>query len=122
MEKSAFNTTLAHGPGHAGVKENGLGEKSAKAKLLKSVTTQGVVSGRATGGSAVAVLAEPIINPGGGIGWAEMALAASARHVAMKILAEENRMDLSVGAEGTCMTTSNDEGQILISTREDGQT
>jgi hypothetical protein len=106
MEKSAFKTTLAHGPGHAGVKENGLGEKSAKEKLLNSVTTQGVVSGRATGGSAVAVLAEPITNPGGGIGWAEIALAASARQAAMKVLAEENRTDRRVGAGGTCMTTS----------------
>src|SRR6478735_5371229 len=100
MEKSAFKTTLAHGPGHAGVKENGLGEKSAKAKLLNSVTTQGVVLGRATGGSAVAVLAEPITNPGGGIGWAEAALAASMKHAAMNI-AEENKIERSDGAEGT---------------------
>jgi hypothetical protein len=103
MEKSAFKTTLAHGPGHAGVKENGLGEKSAKAKLLKSVTTQGVVSGRATGGSAVAVLPEPITSPGGGIGWAEIAPAASARQAATNILREENKMDRKTGAEGTCM-------------------
>src|SRR5690349_19542705 len=101
MEKSAFNTTLAHGPGHAGVKENGLGEKSAKAKLLNSVTTQGVVSGRAMGGSAVAVLAEPITNPGGGIGWAEAALAASMRHTAVNIFAEENKIERRDGAEGT---------------------
>src|SRR5579859_1035347 len=103
MEKSAFNTTLAHGPGHAGVKENGLGEKSAKAKLLNSVTTQGVESGRATGGSAVAVLAEPITNPGGGIGWAKAALAASTRQAATNIFAEENEMER---AEGMYMTTS----------------
>ena len=45
-----------------------LGEKSAKAKLLNSVTTHGVVFGLAIGGSAVAVLPEPITNPGGGIG------------------------------------------------------
>src|SRR5689334_1821079 len=102
MEKSAFNTTLAHGPGHAGVKENGLGEKSAKEKLLNSVTTHGVVLGRAMGGSAVAVLAEPITNPGGGIGWAEIAPAASARQAAMNIFAGDRR----VGAAGTCMTTS----------------
>jgi hypothetical protein len=102
MEKSAFKTTLAHGPGHAGVNENGLGEKSAKEKLLNSVTTQGVVSGRAMGGSAVAVLAEPITNPGGGIGWAEIALAASARQAAMNIFAGERK----AGEEGTCITTS----------------
>src|SRR5579864_157528 len=106
MEKSAFNITLAHGPGQAGVKENGLGEKSAKAKLLNSVTTQGVVLGRATGGSAVAVLPEPITNPGGGIGWAEIALAASNRQAAMNIFTEENKMDREAGAEGMCMTTS----------------
>jgi hypothetical protein len=106
MEKSAFKTTLAHGPGHAGVKENGLGEKSAKAKLLNSVTTQGVVSGRGTGGSAVAVLAEPITSPGGGIGWAEIALAESTRQVATNIFADENKMDRRDGAERTCMTTS----------------
>jgi hypothetical protein len=92
MEKSAFNTTLAHGPGHAGVNEKGLGEKSAKAKLLKSVTTQGVVSGRATGGSAVAVLPEPITKPGGGIGCAEIAVAASARQAATNIFAEDNKV------------------------------
>src|SRR5579859_7826564 len=101
MEKSAFNTTLAHGPVHAGVKENGLGEKSAKAKLLNSVTTQGVVLGRATGGSAVAVLAEPITNPGGGISWAEAAAAASTRLAATNIFAEVNKMEREVRAEGT---------------------
>jgi hypothetical protein len=106
MEKSAFNTTLAHGPEHAGVNENGLGEKSAKAKLLNSVTTQGVVLGRAMGGSAVAVLPEPITNPGGGIGWAETAAAARTRHAAMNIFAEENKIDLSAEAEGTSITTS----------------
>ena len=122
MEKSAFKTTLAHGPGHAGVKENGLGEKSAKAKLLKSVTTQGVVSGRAMGGSAVAVLAEPITSPGAGIGWAETALAASTRQAAANILTKENKMDRIAGAEETSMTTSKDEGQILISSSKVGQT
>jgi hypothetical protein len=106
MEKSAFKTTLAHGPGQAGVKENGLGEKSAKAKLLNSVTTQGVVSGRAMGGSAVAVLPEPITNPGGGIGWAEIAPAANTRQAAENIFMEENKMDRRAGTEGTCMTTS----------------
>src|SRR3954447_4974965 len=105
MEKSAFNTTLAHGPGHAGVKENGLGEKSAKAKLLKSVTTHGVVSGRATGGSAVAVLAEPITSPGGGIGWAEIAVAASTMQAVINIFAEENKTDRTA-ADGMGMTTS----------------
>jgi hypothetical protein len=58
------------------------------------------------GGSAVAVLPEPITNPGGGIGWAKIALAASAMHVATNIFLEENKMDRRVGAEGTCMTTS----------------
>jgi len=103
MEKSAFKTTFAHGPGHAGVKENGLGEKSAKAKLLNSVTTQGVVSGRTTGGSAVAVLAEPITSPGGGIGWAEIAVAANTRQATKNIFAEENEMER---ADGMGMTTS----------------
>src|ERR1051326_1833458 len=107
MEKSAFNTTLAHGPGQAGVKENGLGEKSANAKLLKSVTTQGVVSGRAMGGSAVAVLAEPITNPGDGIGWAETAQAKSTRQAATNIFAEESKVDWSEGTQGMCITTSN---------------
>jgi len=106
MEKSAFNTTLAHGPGHAGVKENGLGEKSAKAKLLNSVTTHGVVTGRAMGGSAVAVLPDPITNPGGGIGWAEVAPAANTKQAATNIFAEENKMDRSEGAEEMDMTTS----------------
>src|SRR4029077_8422600 len=106
MEKSAFKTTLAHGPGHAGVKENGLGEKFAKATLLNSVTTQGVVLGRAMGGSAFAVLAEPITNPGDGIGWAETAPAESTRQAALNIFAEENKMDRRMGAEGMCMTTS----------------
>src|SRR5579859_7117790 len=124
MEKSAFKTTLAHGPGQpaAGVKENGLGEKSAKEKLLNSVTTQGVVLGRAMGGSAVAVLAEPITNPGDGIGWAETALAASTRPAAMNIFAEETKTDRRAGAAGMCMTTSINEGQILISKGEMGQT
>jgi hypothetical protein len=86
MEKSAFRTTFAHGPGHAagGVNENGLGEKFAKATLLNSVTTQGTVLGRETGGSAVAVLAEPITNPGEGI-CATSALAASRRQAAVNI-------------------------------------
>jgi hypothetical protein len=70
----------------------------------------------------VAVLAEPITNPGGGIGWAETALAASTRQAAANIFAEENKMDRKAGAEGTCMTTSKnnskDEGQILISKRK----
>src|SRR3954452_23217088 len=60
-EKSASSTTFAHGPGHdaGGVKVNGLGEKSANWTLEKSCTAQGVVCGRGTGGSAVAVLDEP---------------------------------------------------------------
>jgi hypothetical protein len=106
MEKSAFKITLAHGPGHVGLKENGLGEKSAKAKLLNSVTTQGVVLGRAIGGSAVAVLPEPITSPGGGMGWAEIAAAASITQAETNIFVEENKIDLSAEAEGTGMTTS----------------
>src|SRR5215472_6880857 len=73
MEKSALKTTLAHGPGQPAGGTNGknLGEKLLKAMLLKSSTTHGTVSGRGTGGSAVAVLADPITSPGGGIGCAE---------------------------------------------------
>lgn len=80
MEKSASRITLAHGPGHAaaGAKENNFGEKSLKAMLLKSGTTQGVVSGRGTGGSAVAVLAEPICEPGAGMAWAALITESSA--------------------------------------------
>jgi hypothetical protein len=40
---------------------NGFGEKSAKARLEKSCTAHGVVAGRGTGGSAVAVLDEPTV-------------------------------------------------------------
>src|SRR5215471_9460812 len=62
MEKSALKTTLAHGPGQpaGGRNEKNLGEKLAKAMLLKSSTTHGTVFGRGTGGSANAVLADPI--------------------------------------------------------------
>src|SRR5215831_2478204 len=61
-EKLAVSTTFAHGPGQAagGVYWKVLGLKSANLKLLNSETTQGVVFGRGTGGSAVAVLGEPI--------------------------------------------------------------
>jgi hypothetical protein len=108
MEKSAFKTILAQGPGHpeGGVKENGLGEKSAKAKLLNKVTTQGVVLGRASAGSAVAVLPEPITSPGGGIGWAEIALAASMRLAATNIFAVKKEKDARLAAQETFMTTS----------------
>src|SRR6185312_1649387 len=103
MEKSAFNTTLAHGPGQpaGGVNENGLGEKSAKATLLNSVTKQGGVSGRVSGGSAVAVFPDPITRPGDGIVWAESAPAASSRPAMIKtfvrglrglVLAEEKTL------------------------------
>src|SRR6185312_1793640 len=94
MEKSAFKTTLAQGPGQpaGGVNENGLGEKSAKAKLLNSVTTHGVVFGRGTGGSAVAVLAEPITRPGGGIVCAASRLAASIRPANARVLAAAGRI------------------------------
>jgi len=59
---------LAQGAGQAagGEKENNSGEKLAKAILLKSCTTHGVVSGRGTGGSAVAVFGEPITRTGAG--------------------------------------------------------
>jgi hypothetical protein len=99
-----------------------LGEKSAKAKLLKSVTTHGVVSGRATGGSAVAVLPEPITKPGGGIGWADIAVAANTMQAATNIFAEDNKVDRTAAADETGMTTSKDEAQILISSSELGQT
>jgi len=77
MEKSAFRTTLAHGPGQpaGGVKENAWSEKSANTKPVNNGTTQGVVPGRVTGGSAVAVFADPITSPGGGIVCARLAHA-----------------------------------------------
>jgi hypothetical protein len=40
----------------------------------------------------------------------------------VNIFTEETKMDRSVGIAGECMTTSKDEGQILISKYEDGQT
>src|ERR1043166_2551805 len=87
MEKSAFNTTFAQGPGQpaGGVKVNGLGLKSAKTSLLKSVTTHGVVSGRGTGGSAVAVLADPITRPGAGMFCAKTNEAAKTKPAAIII-------------------------------------
>src|SRR5580698_5842314 len=114
MEKSAFKTTLAHGPGQpaGGVKVNGLGEKSAKTKLLNKVTTHGVVLGRARVGSAVAVFPEPITNPGGGMAWAVSALAASRRLAATNIFAVKNVLWLA--DEKTCMTCLHGEGQILM--------
>src|SRR5882762_10379045 len=88
MEKSASSTTLTHGPGHdkGGVNENGLGEKSAKVKLLNSVTSQGVVSGRVTGGSAVAVLAEPMASPGGGMTCVEAVDVMNAKKAIAKMV------------------------------------
>jgi hypothetical protein len=61
-EKSADRITLAHGPGQpaGGVNENGLGLPFSGPTLEKSCTTHGVVLGRVSGGSAVAVFAEPI--------------------------------------------------------------
>jgi hypothetical protein len=66
IEKSPSKTTFAHGPGQpaGGVKENDFGEKSANATFVKSDTTQGCAPGRATGGSAVTVFADPIVGPG----------------------------------------------------------
>src|SRR5260221_2685102 len=89
MEKSAFRTTLAQGPGQSvgGVKENAWREKSAKTKFVNSGTTQGVVAGRVTGGSAVAVLADPICNPGGGIVCARLAQALATITRARSVLA-----------------------------------
>src|SRR6266702_7009880 len=77
MEKSAFRTTLAHGPGQpaGGAKENAWSEKSANTNPVNNGTTQGVVAGRVTGGSAVAVFADPITSPGGGIVCARLAHA-----------------------------------------------
>src|SRR5215467_457425 len=91
MEKSASRTTFAHGPGQdaGGANENNLGEKFAKAILLKSCTTQGVVRGRGTGGSAVAVLGEPICKPGSGMACPELATAASMTMAIMKNLAAD---------------------------------
>jgi hypothetical protein len=109
MEISAFRTTLAHGPGQpeGGVKENGLGEKSANATLLNKGTMQGVVLGRGTAGSAVAVLAEPITSPGGGMVCAEIALVMSMRHAIANIFEpEKNVKDLRLVAKKTCITTS----------------
>jgi hypothetical protein len=107
MEKSAFKTTFAHGPGHpaGGANENGLGEKSAKTTLLNKVTTQGVVLGRARAGSADAVFPEPITNPGGGMGWAEIALAASIRLAATNIFAVKKK-GVRFVAEKTCIAAS----------------
>src|SRR5260370_3943830 len=103
MEKSAFRTILAQGPSQAagGVKVKGLGEKSAKTSLVKSGTTHGVVSGRGTGGSAVAVLADPITRPGGGMLCAESMQAASSRLAVARILAAgfENDLEFPVGLQ-----------------------
>src|SRR5216684_1737424 len=61
-EKSPSKTTFAHGPGQSlgGAYANSFGVKSANLKSLKSCTTQGLVRGRGTGGSAVAVFGDPI--------------------------------------------------------------
>src|SRR5215471_3169204 len=73
MEKSALKTTLAHGPGQpaGGRNVKNLGEKLLKAMLLKSSTTHGTVFGRGIGGSANAVLADPITSPDDGLGFSE---------------------------------------------------
>src|SRR5215469_5015400 len=61
-EKSPSKTTFDQGPGHpvGGAYSNSLGAKSSNLKLLKSCTTHGVVRGRRTNGSAVAVFGESI--------------------------------------------------------------
>src|SRR5215469_397425 len=115
MEKSALRTTLLHGPGQpaGGVKVNEWREKSAKTKLLKSWTTHGVVSGRGTGGSAVAVFAQPITRPGGGMVWADMTLATSSRPVAARILVTllTRRVVSSLGLQVTFIGSSKKVGQ-----------
>src|SRR5215469_2463638 len=60
--KSITRITLAHGPGQfsGGAYWNGLMLKSANSRFEKSWTTQGFSFGCDTGGSAVAVLPEPI--------------------------------------------------------------
>ena len=95
--------TLAQGPGHpaGGAYEKGRGEKSLKATLLNSGTTQGVVLGRGMVGSAVAVFPEPITKPGGGIVWAETMLAASTKPAATNIFAEKRNVHLL--DEKTCI-------------------
>src|SRR5215469_15012590 len=102
IEKAASRTTLAQGAWQAagGVKENNFGEKSANAILLKSCTTQGVVAGRGTGGSAVAVLGEPITRPGAGMAWPKVGAATSITMATTKSLAairENVVMDLFAG-------------------------
>src|ERR1700688_1095075 len=60
---SASRTTFAHGRGQAagGANWYGFGEKSAKLTPVKSGTTHGVVRGRGTGMSAVAVFELPTV-------------------------------------------------------------
>jgi|SRR5882724_1317441 len=120
MEKSAFSTTLAQGPGQSagGVKENAWSEKSAKVKPLNRVTTQGVVAGRVTGGSAVAVLADPITNPGGGMGCARpahaLAMITMARSVLVtgKINFDEFSFDERAGENKTFINASKSESKV----------
>src|SRR6185437_3060895 len=116
MEKSAFNTTFAQGPGQpaGGVKVNGLGLKSAKTSLLKSVTTHGVVSGRGTGGSAVAVLADPITRPGAGMFCAKTNEAAKTKPAATIIFMTgfENELGLLFGWREEFIRASKVSGQF----------
>src|SRR5579863_7014411 len=101
MEKSAFKTTLAHGPGQAGgVKEKDFGEKSANAMALKSGTTHGVLSGRGTAGSAVAVLADPITSPGGGMVCARPAHPPKNIPAIKSVLAVDFQNDLGTNGRG----------------------
>src|SRR5258706_15187063 len=78
-EKSAASTTFAHGAEQpaGGANVNSLGEKSANVTLVNSGTTHGVVFGTATGGSAVAVLADPTVGALSAVP-ASMARAAAA--------------------------------------------
>src|ERR1700690_3854150 len=64
-EKSATRMTFPHGAGQfaGGVYEKVWALKSANLSLSKRTTWQGLVFGCCTGGSAMAVLEEPIVRP-----------------------------------------------------------
>src|SRR5215469_2417523 len=96
IEKLAVSTTFAHGPGQAagGVYWKGLGLKSANLKLLNSETTQGVVFGRGTGGSAVAVLGEPICS------WADAKTALKVRTASIQPVRVSRGREKFIGPPG----------------------